>query len=158
MSGILDARPKIGYFYSGVDKASLAGERIRNKTVGELMSVPALANEQMSIADGIVQLFMADAGSLFVINTDRKLVGVVSRKDFLKFAISEGNLHELPINMVMTRMPNLITLTEDDSLIHAAHQIINHEVDSLPVLRGEEVVGRISKTTITAFFLEITED
>jgi CBS domain-containing protein len=59
-------------------------------------------------------------------------------------------------------MPNLITCTPDDTLYYAAQQMMRHQVDSLPVVRpfqGEsgkwEVIGRISKTTLTRAFVEL---
>ena len=33
MTGILDARPKVGYFYSGISGASLVGNKIKDKKV-----------------------------------------------------------------------------------------------------------------------------
>ena len=38
----------------------------------------------------------------------------------------------------MTRMPNIITTTPEESLVSAAQKIIEHEVDALPVVRPME--------------------
>ena len=59
--------------------------------------------------------------------------------------------------MIMTRMPNITYCEKQDTLIHAAKKMIDKQIDSLPVVEengnGLEVVGRITKTNITAAFL-----
>lgn len=90
------------------------------------------------------------------------MTGVVSRKDLLKSAIGGTDLHKVPIGMIMTRMPNVIYVTQDDSVLSAAVKIIEHEIDGLPVVeivdeenKNLKVIGRISKTTITRLFVEL---
>ena len=66
--------------------------------------------------------------------------------------------------MIMTRMPNIATVEEDESINLAAAKLMKREVDSLPVVRYEDndkqkikVVGKISKTIINRLFVELTE-
>nr|WP_277998952.1 CBS domain-containing protein [Moorella sulfitireducens] len=61
-------------------------------------------------------------------------------------------------------MPNIICTTPEESVLTAARKIIEHEVDALPVVRpveGQgkklEVIGRLTKTTITRLFVELGE-
>ena len=68
----------------------------------------------------------------------------------------------MPVGMVMTRTPNVITTNKEDDVVLAAKKIIEHEVDSIPVVEINEedtnqikVIGRLSKTNITKLFLEI---
>ena len=68
--------------------------------------------------------------------------------------------------MIMTRTPNVVTVTPNDTVVLAAKRIIEHEVDSIPVVEEmkrdnkliHKVVGRISKTNITKLFLEIADN
>ncbi|HHV38435.1 MAG TPA: helix-turn-helix transcriptional regulator [Tepidimicrobium sp.] len=163
MSGILDARPKVGYFYTGKTSFNLISERIQSIKVSERKSMPIVVDEKVSVYDGIVTMFLEDVSSIFV-TSDGYLTGVVSRKDFLKNVIGGMNLHKTPIAVIMTRMPNIITTTLDESVLDAAIKIIEHEVDGLPIVeevedeQGEKaykVVGRITKTSITRLFVEL---
>ena len=87
---------------------------------------------------------------------------VVSRKDLLKIVLGQAD-SKIPVNVIMTRMPNIVTISPEDSLWSAAQKIVEHEVDSLPVVKpvdyqereGLEVVGRVTKTTITSAFVPI---
>jgi CBS domain-containing protein len=102
-------------------------------------------------------------GTLFVVNSKGHLAGVVSRKDLLRAALGKQNLEDMPVSIIMTRMPNIVTCTAEDSLLDAAKKLINYQIDSLPVVRpvmedGKnvyEVIGRVTKTTITRGFVEL---
>lgn len=165
MTGILDARPKVGYFYSGVSELNLIGNNIKDKKVRDIMSLPVLVKKDMSIYEVIVNMFLSDVGSIFIIDNDDILCGVVSRKDLLKATIGASDINHMPIGMIMTRMPNIVTINQDEDIVLAAKKIIEHEVDSIPVVERDEnnknnlrVVGRISKTNITKFFLELADN
>ena len=51
MTGILYARPKVGYFYVGINGMNLLTDQINNKTVGDIMSSPILVTQDTSIYD-----------------------------------------------------------------------------------------------------------
>lgn len=162
MTGILDARPKVGYFYSGVGDINLVGNKLKYKKVEDIMSMPSLVKKDASIYDVIVTMFLSDVGSVFIIDDENNLSGIVSRKDLLKFTIGGGDINKIPIGMIMTRTPNVVTIYKEENIVDAAKKIIEHEVDSIPVIGFDEknknkskVIGRISKTNITKLFLEI---
>lgn len=162
MIGVLEARPKVGYFYSENISDSLKMEEVNSLKVSEAKSVPVVVRESISIADAIIKMFLENTGSIYVVSEEGYLLGIVSRKDLLKASIGDSNFNKLPIGIIMTRMPNLITVTPEDNIIDAAIKIINHEVDSLPVVEKIEegrnfnlkVIGKISKTNIVSIFVD----
>ena len=159
MTGILDARPKVGYFYTGVSQINLLGNDIKEKKVEDMMGMPVVVKKDVSLYDVIVEMFLSDVGSIFIIDDQENLCGVVSRKDLLKATIGGLDINKMPIGMVMTRTPNVVTVEREDSIVLAARKIIEH--DSIPVVDTDKdnhtmkVIGRISKTNITKLFLEI---
>ena len=161
MTGILDARPKVGYFYTGVSQINLLGNDIKEKEVEDMMGMPVVVKKDVSLYDVIVEMFLSDVGSIFIIDDQENLCGVVSRKDLLKATIGGLDINKMPIGMVMTRTPNVVTVEREDSIVLAARKIIEHEIDSIPVVDTDKdnhtmkVIGRISKTNITKLFLEI---
>ncbi|MCR2044938.1 helix-turn-helix transcriptional regulator [Anaerosalibacter massiliensis] len=165
MSGILDARPKVGYFYTGKTALSFVSEKIKKIKVSDVKSIPVAIDEETSLYDAIVTLFLEDVSSIFV-TSDGYLTGVVSRKDFLKNAIGGMDLNMIPVGVIMTRMPNIITIAPEESVLNAAIKLIDHEVDCIPVVEEVEVnkkekkykvIGKVSKTTITRLFVELGE-
>ncbi|MCL5057747.1 MAG: helix-turn-helix transcriptional regulator [Actinobacteria bacterium] len=167
MSGVLGARPRVGYFYNGKTPDKLVAEKLHKVKVGTVKSVPVVVEENCSVYDAVVTMFISDVGTLFVVKEGGFLEGVISRKDLLKITLGVHDIHKLPVGVIMTRMPNVIYTDQDESVWSAAKKILNHEIDALPVVRqkeemegraGLEVVGRLSKTSIARVFVELGED
>lgn len=164
MSGFLDAKPRVGYTFKA-NGAQNKIKRIFNQyRVKDIMSMAVVVKEKCSSYDAIVTLFLEDTGTIFVVDDDNYLVGLVSRKDLLMTAIGKGVIHDIPVSVIMTRMPNIITAESEDTVVEAVKKIVEHEVDSLPVVKqikntaGEEcmeVVGRITKTNVARLFLDL---
>lgn len=166
MTGILEARPKVGYVYSQEGEIAFKHKPLKDITVADIKSKPTVVSEEMSIYDSIIQLFINDTGTLFVENKGY-LTGAVSRKDFLKITLGNTDIHKVPVGIIMTRMPNIVTITDNESAYEAAKRIIEHEIDSLPVVErvktedGKEllkITGKVSKTTITRLFVELANE
>lgn len=126
------------------------------------MGVPLIVHQTESVYDVIVKIFMEDAGCAFIQDKKDSFCGVVSRKDLLKASIGGGDLSKIPIGMIMTRVPNVTTVLEEESIFDAIETLVNRQVDSLPVVRLSEdgktqIVGKLSKTIITKLFLEIKD-
>lgn len=146
---ILDAKPRVGYFYKGQKPEPGSLDSLFNIKVKEIMSLPVNLLEDTSIYDAIVTMFLDDTGTVFVIDEFDELVGVISRKDLLKIAMGNRDLNEIPVSLAMTRVPKVIAAVEDETLLMAARKIVDNKVDSLPVLEDDKVIGRISKTSIS---------
>jgi len=165
MVGILDARPKVGYFYSGKSSVNIFAQEVKGMKVRDIMSIPIIVTEESCVYDGVVTLFLEDVGTIFVVSKG-SLTGIVSRKDFLKSAMGGVDMNKVPVGMIMTRSPNIATVSPEDNALEAAIKIMDHEVDSLPVVEkikenGQDIVkviGRISKSNITKLFVELCKE
>lgn len=166
MIGILDARPKVGYVYLGKSSTGLVYQQISKIKVAEIMSKPITVKEETMVYDAIVFLFLNDVGTLFVENNGI-LTGAVSRKDFLKIAIGGTDIHKVPVGVIMTRMPNIICANKNDNAYDLAKKIIEHEIDSIPVVEfinksddkdQLKIIGKVSKTNITKLFVKLGEN
>ncbi len=164
MAGYLDARPRVGYFYTGKTSAQLLTEKIRQIKVKEYLSLPVVVQESATVYDAICTMFLEDVGTLFVVNKEGKLAGVLSRKDLLRASMGNQELTSIPVNIIMTRMPNITMCTKDDLLIQVAKKLIDKQIDAVPVVKdpsGEdayEVIGRITKTNITKALVDFSGD
>lgn len=160
MAGYLDARPRVGYFYTGKTGSELLTEKIKKFKVQEFLQVPIVVKESVSVYDAISAMFLEDVGTLFVVDDNSCLTGVLSRKDLLRASIGQQNLTAVPVHIIMTRMPNIAVCRKDDLLIDAAQKLITRQIDGLPVVKdtdnGLEVVGRVTKTTMTKVLVELT--
>jgi CBS domain-containing protein len=164
MSGFLEAKPRVGYTFRTEGAENQIRRVLNQYRVRDIQSRPVIVKETCSIYDAIVTLFVEDTGSIFVVDNDNFLSGVVSRKDFLKTTLGQADIHKVPVSVIMTRMPNIITTNIDETVIDAVKKVVEHEVDSLPVVRcfldaeGDEkleVVGKVTKTNIARLLLDI---
>lgn len=161
MAGFLDARPRVGYFYAGKKSSVAITEAMLNLKVKDFQSVPVVVPESMTIYDAIIHMFLQDVGTLFVVDKDQYLQGVLSRKDLLRSSIGTQDLNKMPVHIIMTRMPNIAYCLNSDSLVATAKRLIDREIDSMPVIKetefGLEITGRLTKTSITRAFISLAE-
>ena len=161
MTGLLDARPKVGYFYTGQTVEPLLFEKLYHTKVAEIMIPPLLISQTVSVYEAVTTLFMYDVGSLYVKNDQDELIGVLPRKDLLRFAISNAAPEKTPVAMIMTRMPNIVTITPEETILTAGTLLGRHEVDTLPVVDPQEpkkVIGKITKTRLMNYFIQAGND
>ncbi|MEH7303190.1 helix-turn-helix transcriptional regulator [Neobacillus drentensis] len=165
MSGNLDARPRVGYYFNDNYEVKQKAKKFIHQKVNDYKAHPIVVEKSTSVYDAIVQLFLEDVGTLYAVDTEGLLAGVISRKDLLRASLGNKNLNDLPVSVIMTRMPNIITIEPEETLLEAAKKMIHNHIDSLPVVKVEDqlkntylLVGRITKTTITRAYLEIMEE
>jgi DeoR family transcriptional regulator, catabolite repression regulator len=162
MAGYLDARPRVGYFYTGKSGTQLLTENLQKLYVKDFQSIPVVVSENVSVYDAICTMFLEDVGTMFVIDQASILVGVLSRKDLLRASLGNQDLTNMPVNIIMTRMPNITMCQKEDLLIDVAQKLILKQIDALPIVKetekGYEVIGRITKTNITKAFLSLAQD
>jgi len=162
MAGFLDARPRVGYFYTGKTGDELIRENLRKLKVKDFQSIPVVVASGVSAYDAVCTMFLEDVGTLFVVDEEGLLLGVISRKDLLRASLGKQDLTSLPVDIIMTRMPNITLCKKDDSLLDVAEMLIERQIDAVPVVRekgtGYEVIGRLTKTNITKALVSIGKE
>ncbi len=157
---ILEARPKVGYCFVGDSNVSHILDGVKEIKVSDVMSRSVAVDEKVSIYDAIVTMFLEDVGTVFVLSNNF-LAGVISRKDFIKTAIGGADMKSIPVGMMMTRMPNIVVVDENEMIVHAAKKLMDHEIDCMPVIKRTDdpnqltVIGRMSKTNVTEYFVDM---
>ena len=154
--GILKATPKVGYTYSGSDLETLFFFDTFQKKIEDVMISPVLVLHDSFIQDAIITLFMYDADVLYVIDEEKKLLGILSRKDLLRAALN-ANINVTPVAVCMTRMPHIKTCHKDLNILEAAALLQDFAIDSLPVVddRNEgHIIGTITKSTLLNFIIQ----
>ncbi|MEG0310644.1 MAG: helix-turn-helix transcriptional regulator [Eubacterium sp.] len=166
MMGMLDAKRKVGYHYTGRSVLHIMGSYIKTISVMDIQSEATTVGEDTTIYDGIITMFTKDAGTIYVVDGEY-LSGIVSRKDFMKSMIGRKDIESLPIPIIMTRMPNIVYLEEHESVYDAAQKTMKYEVESLPIVRKVVteknnvrllLLGKVSRTNITRYVVNMGSD
>ena len=165
MGGILDARPKVGYYYTGKNTLGMLMEELSNIKCEALQSGPVAVGSDKSAYEAAVTMFVEDVGSVSILDDAGHLTGIVSRKDLLKAAINNNNnLHDVPVVMCMTPLSKIIVAFPEEPAAVAGRRLIDNEIDSLPIVRQVEpgkrvfeLIGRITKTNFTRLLVDIAE-
>lgn len=155
---ILKSRPKVGYEFSEMPKSGLNFEELYDNNISEILKTPTFVQENTTLQECVNILFLKDSGSLYVIDDNKNLLGLISRKDLLSVTVNNADTDSMVASMVMTRMPNLVTVTADMSIIEVGELLYKHEVDSLPVTKKDDprqVIGKITKNRIFQYFIEL---
>lgn len=155
--GILDSRPKVGYEYAGMKASQLNYDELYNKEINGIIKKATFVEPSTSLQECINSLFLKDTGSLYVVDENKELLGLISRKDLLAVTVNNHDTSTMSASMVMTRMPNLITVTPTMTIKEVGQQLLTHEVDSLPVVdekNPHHVIGKITKNRIFQYFID----
>ena len=165
MRGLMAGKPRVGYVLNTDGAKEENNAELEKQLVSDFKGRPVAINETASLYDAVVHLCLEQTSSLYVVNSSGHLKGALSKKDLLLSAINNDNLENLPVSVIMARMPNLVTVTLEDTLLTAAKRLIDYQIDSLPVVKlvendplTYELTGRITKTTITKAYLELDKN
>ncbi len=132
--------------------------------VGERMSTPVITvSPETSMPQAFETMQKEHIRRLPVVDKTGRLVGIVAEADLLKASPSEGTslsiyemkylLGRITVAHLMTKP--VITVTEQMPLEEAARVMVDHEIGGLPVMRGNDVVGIITETTLFRIFMEL---
>jgi CBS domain-containing protein len=138
--------------------------RVRDVMTYGVIGVP----ETAGVAEAVETMLRSRVSALFVFDAHNAVIGVLSEGDLLRrselgserkrphwleLLLGSGRLaeayaheHGRKVGEVMTR--NVETIAEDAELSQAVDQMIHRRIKRLPVLRGEAVVGVISRSDL----------
>ncbi len=122
--------------------------RPSNLLVSEFMQTDLLTVEEDDILEFVADLMEWKNTSFALVEDEKgKLVGLISNKDILKVLIRKRTLEkqqkQLKVRDIMNTKP--LTLSQNDSILEAAKIVLDTNVNCIPVVEKEELVGVITK-------------
>ena len=86
-----------------------------------------------------------------VVGENTRLLGIVSEKDMLQVLYSPHLGDGLVMDIMST---NLVCFEEDDDLVDIVEVMIEGRFRRVPIVRGEKIIGLITRTDIMRHILE----
>lgn len=132
--------------------------------VKERMSHPVLTiTADVPVQDALVRMHNDKVRSYPVVDKHGKMIGIVVDTDLLNATPSAATtlsvweinslMAKITVERVMTR--EVITVTEESTIEEAARIMADAKIRSLPVVRGEHLVGIITEVDLFNIFLEM---
>ncbi|MGY5581924.1 DUF294 nucleotidyltransferase-like domain-containing protein [Vibrio cincinnatiensis] len=122
-------------------------EMLYLKRVKEVMNRSVAKVHSDTLVQEVAQIMVNSHRSSALVMDNDQLVGVVTDRDMTKRVIAAGLTLNTPISQIMTQHPQ--TIQSDALLLEAMEMMMLHNVRSLPVLEGEQVVGVLTATSLT---------
>lgn len=111
-------------------------KRAENLVVEQPLQIALDATVQMAR----LKMAEADVGGLVVVDTDQRLVGLITRRDVL---LAENG--EAPLQTVMTPRDQLVVAGPGETMEQARQKLHEHRVEKLPLVDADDrVVGLIT--------------
>ncbi|MEU4514422.1 CBS domain-containing protein [Nonomuraea wenchangensis] len=139
--------------------------------VREVMSTPAITVRRTDpVRHAVGVLHGNDITAAPVVDEGGRLVGVVSELDLLRGEFGpdpRATARRLPlpeappprqVHEVMTDAGGVVTVTETTDVTTAIELMVGRRIKSLPVLRGEEIVGMVSRRDLMAMLARPDEE
>ena len=145
----------------------------------QIMTKPvATVAPDATIVDAANIMLDRHISGLPVVDASGKLVGIVSEGDFirrreigtgrrhgrwLKFLLGRSEsawdfVHENGRRIAEVMTPSPITVTEGTTLAEIADLMERRQIKRLPVLRGDKIVGMISRANVADFLVRQIDD
>jgi CBS domain-containing protein len=131
---------------------------------------PVTIGRDTSICGALETMARAGCHHLPVLDTEGHLIGIVSDRDLYRAlektacaAASDGSAARrafrltpiLAVHEVMTPAP--IVIEPNTSASDAARLMLSHHIHCLPVMRGETLVGIITRSDLLITFMNLTQ-
>lgn len=121
----------------------------------ELMSHPIISVSSDTSMKKVAMILRDKGFSGLPVVDDKKLVGVISRRDFRK--LKRENQIDSPVKAYMSR-DQIITISSNKSPAEAANLIVKHDIGRIPVIENDEIIGIITRTDVMRYFYNLVPD
>ncbi|NDJ61423.1 MAG: CBS domain-containing protein [Chloroflexi bacterium] len=133
--------------------------------VSDIMTTkPATIHQDAPLRDALEIMESFNCRHLPVLNTERQLVGIISDRDCRTALNSPFIMRErwqdeeladhLLVRSMMTLAP--IVIEPDADADEAARLMLTHHISSLPVIRGETLVGIVTTSDLLMAFMTLS--
>ena len=116
-------------------------------TAKEIMTTPVISVRPDTKLDEVMGLLLQhQVSGMPVVDENDRLVGVITELDMLKLLFDTMQIEHGQVSDYLTS--KVVTIDEEDSLIDVAEVFMHHTIRRVPIMRGDKVVGIISRRDV----------
>lgn len=126
--------------------------RPKYQTVGEIKKGNTLFTREGSSAFDVSSLLLdSHESGIPVVGEDDRVVGFISEQDILMALRGTRRLEEISVREIMN--PVVVVAEEDATLEEASQAMEDLHIHRLPVVRGERLIGTITRNDLIRAWL-----
>ncbi|MFU8768365.1 MAG: CBS domain-containing protein [Desulfotignum sp.] len=133
----------------------ISGNQQSSVMLSDIMSYPVVKVHEDTPMEK-ASMILRDLGctGMPVVDSQDRLVGMVSRRDFKK--VRQSKQMSAPVKAFMTR--NVVTISHDRSPVEVARLMIKHDIGRLPVVKDGNMIGIITRSDVMMYFYDMLPD
>src|SRR5574338_384944 len=128
--------------------------KLKNPSLDQVIRNPITVTQNMTLLEARDVLLRHHVGRLPVLDSNKRPVGIITEKDFVRAIYKLG---ARPIGKILVRdfmSKNLITVKRTDTIYDCANLMKSHRIRSILVLNGDgNLAGIVTKTDLASVFL-----
>ena len=127
--------------------------KLKNVSLDQIIKNSITVPQNMTLLEAREVLLKHRVGRLPVLNNNKKPVGIITEKDFVRaiYKISGKSIDKILVKDFMSK--NLITVKRTDTIYDCANLMRTHKISSVLVLDKGDLAGIITKTDLASVFL-----
>jgi tRNA nucleotidyltransferase (CCA-adding enzyme) len=129
----------------------IKGNQQASVQVADLMSFPVMTVTPDSRMEEVAALLRKTGCTGLPVVEGRKVVGIISRRDFKK--IKKRSQLRTPVKAFMAR--KVFEIGAQNSILRAARLMIRHDIGRLPVVENGNLIGIITRSDTMRYFYDL---
>lgn len=136
---------------SKFEKKPISSIRVSSVMTRDVIKV----SEDRDLIDVADLMLENSIGSVPVMDADDKLVGIVSKADFLTLANGKA-FDKIPVKDVMSK--NITSVNPSERVVHGRRLMLDEKVGRLPVIEDDKLVGIITSKDLIKLFIDVKKN
>lgn len=127
--------------------------KLKNQSLDQVIKNSITVNQNSTFLEAREVLLKHKVGRLPVLDSNKKLVGIITEKDFVRAIYKLGSkaIDRVLVKDFMSK--NLITVKRSDTIRDCAKLMRAHKISSVLVLDNGKLAGIVTKTDLASVFL-----
>lgn len=130
------------------------GNQSSSVQLGDIMSFPVFSVQEDITMEEVAQILRKKGCTGLPVVSGKKLVGVISRKDFKKM---RKEIHmKSPVKAYMSN--DVVSIGIDKSPWEAIRMMMKHDIGRLPVIDDGDIIGIVTRTDAMRYYYNLLPD
>ena len=138
-----------------VIREMIKGNQYSSVQLSDIMSYPVVTVHENTVVDDVAMTLREQGCTgMPVVDSDNRMVGIISRRDFKKIR-KDSQMHS-PVKAFMSR--DVVSISPHNSAIDAARLMIKHDIGRIPVIQDDKIIGIVTRSDTMVYFYDILPD